>query len=76
MKSPNSVKLAIMERTGDDEAKEVKESFHFPYNFYIQQIVSNTIGQNRSKILNLLNLEMKMEKWNIFLFEKTYSLCH
>jgi len=60
---PNSVKLAIMERTGDDEAKEVKESFHFPYNFYIQQIVSNTIGQNdqNSQFIEFRNENGEME---------------
>ena len=52
-----------MERTGDDEAKEVKESFHFPYNFYIQQIVSNTIGQNdqNSQFIEFRNENGEME---------------
>jgi len=43
---PNAMKISIMQRTGDDSAEEMEESFHFPYNFYIQQVISNVVGNS------------------------------
>jgi len=57
---PNAVKLSIMERKGDDQADEMKESFHFPYNFYIQQLISNVVGNSSDQ--NASFIEYKNER--------------
>ena len=41
---PNSMKLSIIERVGDDDVREINDLVHFPYMFFIQQFVSNVIG--------------------------------
>ena len=57
---PNAVKLSIMERKGDDKASEMEESFHFPYNFYIQQLISNVVGNSSDQ--NASFIEYKNEE--------------
>jgi len=63
---PNAVKLSIMERKGDDQADEMEESFHFPYNFYIQQLISNVVGNSSDQ--NASFIEYKNEKGEIEYF--------